>query len=357
MRHVRANGAKRRRRRARRVNATPKRRRRARVNSTTRRRRRRVRRNPGSGVYARTHAMTATVASKPRRKKRRSKKQIAAAKKLGRLARRRARRGKPARLRRRRSSLWRQVRTYRKRALKTRKRTLRRSTAMAQYHRAAALRKVISRRGPKAGRRSALAKAMHLRANPGLAGFLTAGKVILPQVGAGAVSLIGASWAGRTVAKMITESNGAPRAFFAPGGSGEKLSPFVPALSTAGVAAAGYLLADKFAPKFKGAVVIGGLLGAVIQAIVAAAKPGEPDSLMSKAKAALLGDYTLVGDYTMVGGRAYAEGGMFREVGDYTLVGGADDGTQFAADSLRGMDDATEFAPGEGGVLSGGIFR
>jgi hypothetical protein len=50
---------------------------------------------------------------------------------------------------------------------------------------------------------------------------------------------------------------------------------------------------------------------------------------------------------------------MFRGVGEYTTVGtGGDNATEFATDSLRGLDDATHFAPGEGGILSGsGMFR
>ncbi len=97
---------------------------------------------------------------------------------------------------------------------------------------------------------------------------------------------------------------------------------------------------------------------AVVAKVTADAKD---DTFLAKLKNALLGDYTTVGyfgDYTTVGSRAYAEGGIFREIGDYTTVGqGGDNSTEFARDSLRGMDDTTEFAPGEGGVLAGGMFR
>jgi hypothetical protein len=144
----------------------------------------------------------------------------------------------------------------------------------------------------------------------------------------------------------------------------------MPAISTTGVSVGAYALANKFAPRFKGAVVIGGLLGAVVQAIVASidkTKDPEGKGLASQVASALgLGEYTLVGEvgeYTRVGGRDYAESGMFREVGnpgvgEYTLIGeGSDNATEWARDELRGLDDSTEFAPGEGGVLSGGIFR
>jgi hypothetical protein len=173
----------------------------------------------------------------------------------------------------------------------------------------------------------------------------------------------------------------------------------MPAISTTGVSVGAYALANKFAPRFKGAVVIGGLLGAVVQAITAAASSpasvqaataGKP-GLLSQIVSAFTGQPALpssapipsaappapaapaapslppagTGEYTRIGGRSYAEGGMFREIGEYTTVGdaysagrprpGAGDNQQQWA--LDGADDASEFAPGEGGVLSGGLFR
>ncbi len=360
---ARANPVKRH-RRARRLRANPVKRRRARRHlraNPVKRRRRRARRNPGAFGSGKSTA----IAKRPRSaaQKRATKALVAHNKKGG-------------KRRRRRSASMAIVARYRKAVRKAPKRSLKRRVARAQYMRASVLRRL----GPKQGK-SALAKAMHIKTNPGLAGLKVAAKVLLPQAAVGAVSMFGLAMAGKHLSDMITTTAdpGTPAAaaaqqhglgglrpsFADATGAPKGIVKWMPALSTAVLAGVGYVVADKVAPRFKGAVAIGGLLGAAIQAIAAAAgaasAKGDTTSLASKAKAALgLGDYTTVGfgDYTTVGARAYAESGIFREVGDYTTVGqGQDNASEFAHDSLRGLDDASEFAPGEGGVLAGGMFR
>jgi hypothetical protein len=313
-------------RRTRKVRANPSRPRRI--------RRRRLRRN---GVRDQKAAIALGAASAPRkaRRHRRSKRVLGAARKRRTVRRR----------------LLSQVRQYRKRAKSAPKRSVRRSTAMVQYRRAQGLRRVaLSKRGVKGMKHSSLAKAMHLKTNPGLQGLIVAAKVLAPQVGVGAIGLFGLAMLGAKVAAAINK----------PGTDGKTMLPasvvpYAPALATAGLSVAAYLVADKVAPKYKGAIAIGGLLAAVIQAVAASGKSAEglkADSIQSKIKSALgLGEYTSVG------------GGMFGEytsvgVGEYTSVGsGGDNSTEWANDSLRGLDDSTQWASGEGGVLSGGMFK
>ncbi len=311
---------RRRRRRASKAKVVVKRRRRraSKAKVATKRRRRRVRSNPIKR-RRRRHARANPIKRRRRRLRRNPGKAIVRHRK-----RRYVRRSKGLA----------SVAVYRRKIKKAgKRRSLRRSIARVQYQRASVVR--------RAGNKSVVAKAMHLKMNPGLSGLVVAAKTILPQAGVGAVSMVGLGFLGKEVSARL-----APHLTFVP----VSVAPFVPAISTAALSVGAYLLADKFAPKYKGAVVIGGLLGAVIQAVVAAAASGAPDGLAAKAKSALVGDYTTVG-------ANYASGGMFREIGEYSTVGGQDDATEFAHDSLRGLDDATEFAPGEGGVLGGGMFR
>jgi hypothetical protein len=194
---------------------------------------------------------------------------------------------------------------------------------------------------------------------------------------------------------MTTDASGAP--------TPRAIVKYMPAISTAAVAVGGYVLANKFAPRFKGAVIMGGLLAAVVQAVAAGTTSTAADGTPSTGIVASARKALGLGDYTTVGGRAYAEGGMFREIGDYTTVGASeardggaysnqrprrderDNATQWATSGLgrseareggaysrsrpratsdnatewatNGLDDTTEFAPGEGGVLAGGMFR
>ena len=276
-------------------------------------------------------------------------------------------------------------------ARKAKRGSYRRSSLMTQAHRASTLRHALVRGRPM--KRTAVYKAMHVKANPGLAGLANTAKVLLPHVGIGAGALVGAAWAGKKVSAMLVkDAAGATRKAFQDTSGGDKaVVKYMPAISTAGVAVAGYLLADKFAPKFKGAVVIGGLLGSVVQAIIAASADAKAGTVMARVREALLGPAAVVipSSVTATPGAAAAAGlggGIFRQVGDYTMVGdaygtgrprgSADNATQWAMNgydrgsrprlsadnatqwSMNGVDDSTNFAPGEGGVLSGaGIFR
>jgi hypothetical protein len=243
---------------------------------------------------------------------------------------------------------------------------------------------------------------MHLKMNPSLSGALTAAKALLPQAAVGGAAMFGLAMGGKLLNQHVLSRIPV----------GAALTPYMPAVGTVIVTGIGYMVADKVAPKFKGAVAIGGLLGAIVQGVVAASASSEPGSLMARVREALLGPAAVVpeagtqtaavvGDYTTVGGRSYADGGIFRDIGDYTTVGaleardgGAysthrprggerDNATQWALSgasearqggaysthrprpssdnatewAMDGLDDTTEFAPGEGGVLSGGLFR
>ena len=302
--------------------------------------------------------------------------------------RRRARKlmSKQRRNRTLRRRLLKRVRKTHASARKAPRGSLRRSVLTTQAHRLSTLRRALAKGRPM--KRSPVYKAMHVKSNPGVAGLVNAAKVILPQVGAGAIGLVVAAWAGKKVSAMIVQDGtGKTRTtFVGKDGAEVAIVKYMPSISTGVVAVAGYLIADKFAPKFKGAIVIGGMLGAVVQAIMAASASAPADSIMAKVRNALLGPAV-----ALIPGAAPGEaaagvgGGMFHEIGDYTMVGdaygtgrprpSADNATQWAvgaygqsqrprpsADNrtqwaVNGMDDATEFAPGEGGVLSGGIFR
>lgn len=251
---------------------------------------------------------------------------------------------------------------------------------------------------------------MHLKMNPSLSGALTAAKGLLPQAAVGGAAMFGLAMGGKLLNQHVLSRIPV----------GAALTPFMPAVGTVIVTGIGYVVADKVAPKFKGAVAIGGLLGAIVQGVIAASASSAPGTLMARVREALLGPVAVApaadsptaaldpaapaggfGDYTTVGGRGYADGGIFRDIGDYTTVGaleardgGAysthrprggerDNATQWALSgpsearqggaysthrprpssdnatewAMDGLDDTTEFAPGEGGVLSGGLFR
>ncbi len=270
--------------------------------------------------------------------------------------------------------------SLRKRAKKYKPRSYGRSAALTQARRLGTLRKVKGRTLTK----SSVYKAMHLKSNPSIAGLIVAAKVLLPQVGVGAVAMVGVALASQKIAGLITMENngGVPslrKAFVDANGAPKTIVKYVPAMTSVGVAGIGYVLADKVAPRFKGAVVIGGLLAAVCQAVAASVDATKPDSLAAKAQRALLGDYTTVGS------RSYAESGIFREIGawnrnvrprpsadnrsEMAMNGmGAwnrnvrprpsiDNRSEWSANGLEGLDDTSEFAPGEGGVLAGGMFR
>ncbi len=207
------------------------------------------------------------------------------------------------------------------------KRGLRKSVALTQAKRLSTLSRVV-RRGKL--RRSPVYKAMHIKSNPGLAGVIASAKVIVPQAIVGSLAMGVLAVGGMSLGAYLPAMG--------------PLTPYRGALGTVALTGLAFVAADKVAPKFKGVVAIGGIIAAIVQ-VANVALAG--NALLARAKGALLGEYTMVG------------GGIFRGgVGEYTMVGsGADNNTEFAHDSLRGMDDRTEFAPGEGGVLQGGIFK
>ena len=260
------------------------------------------------------------------------------------------------------------VATIKRRRKKAPKRSLRRRALSAQLHRANSILALARSRSSAKKIRPAirgLQHAMMTKSNPGFAGVLASAKILAPQAAVGGLGLIALAMAGTRISEMLVKEEGAKiRSTFAnEKGEMNMLGKYMPALSTAGLSVVGYMVADKVAPRFKGAVMIGGMIGAIVQAVMASVETGVDGkgNWASSVKAALLpmpsapvagGIFHGVGEYTTVGS------GIFHGVGEYTTVGGgADNATEFAADSLRGLDDASQFAPGEGGVLSGGIFK
>ena len=247
---------------------------------------------------------------------------------------------------------------------KSPKRSLRRRALSTQLRRANTIYTLSKSPSPAKKIRPAirgLQHAMITRSNPGMAGVIASAKILAPQAAVGGVGLIALTLAGKYVADMIVMQDGKVRASFADAANPANVSTlgkYVPALSTAGLSVVGYMVADKVAPRFKGAVMIGGMIGAIVQAVMASIDPAK-DSWAKSVQAALLpmpgvpaAAQAGMGEYTTVGS------GIFHGMGAYTTVGGGGDNrTEFAADSLRGLDDSSQFAPGEGGVLSGGIFK
>lgn len=240
-------------------------------------------------------------------------------------------------------------------------------TQVAQAARLSALAAVVRKSGRTKALKSPLIKAMTLRSNGSL---MESAKIIAPIALVGAGGLVALTMAGRKVADMIfiDDKTKAPKA-----GSNETLVKYSPALATAALSAVAFVVADRVAPRYKGAIAIGGMIGAIVQAVGAAAMDPsvKDDSLLGKAKKALsLGEYTTVGggifhgvgEYTTVGS------GIFRGVGEYTTVGQAhpfrprnygDNQMEWAAtgglgllEDRGGHDNATEFAPGEGGIFT-----
>lgn len=306
--------------------------------------------------------------------KRRRRRRAAKANPAMKRRRRRAVKANPAPMRRRRRRLAkknplsarfqkrakRTVATLKKRKKKAPARSLRRRALSAQVRRANAILSLARSRSAAKRIRPAirgLQHAMMTKSNPGFAGVVNAAKILAPQAAVGGLGLVALAMAGSRLAEMVTMEKDAAgalklRSSFADDKAQmTTLGKYMPALSTAGLSVVGYMVADKVAPRFKGAVMIGGMIGAIVQAVMASVEPGK-DSWASSVKAALLPIPGVLGEYTTVGS------GIFHGLGEYTTVGsGGDNATEFAADSLRGLDDASHFAPGEGGVLSGGIFK
>jgi hypothetical protein len=242
----------------------------------------------------------------------------------------------------------------------------------AQASRLRALAAVVEKQGRTKAMRSPLVKAMTIKSNPGMAGVIQSAKILAPVALVGAGGLVGLAMAGRKLSDMlIYEAPAKDAAADAPRqlkkslvdektGAPTMLAQYAPALSTAALSAVAYVVADKVAPRYKGAIAIGGMLGAIVQAVGAAAMTAKPESLLAKAKSALsLGEYTTVG------------AGIFHGFGEYTTVGNAhpfrprnfaDNTTEFAPmgafpaersiPASGGADNLTEFAPGEGGIFA-----
>jgi hypothetical protein len=266
-----------------------------------------------------------------------------------------------------------------RRAAKRAKGTSKRAHS-AQAARLSALAAVVRDRGRNKALKSPLIKAMTLKSNGSL---MESAKLIAPVALVGAGGLVGLTLAGKYIAEMLVmEKDKAgnttfKKSFLAdekdPSKGASTLGKYSPALATAALSAVAFVVADKVAPRYKGAIAIGGMIGAIVQAVGAAAMDPsvKDDSLLGKAKKALsLGEYTTVGggifhgvgEYTTVGS------GIFRGVGEYTTVGQAhpfrprnygDTQMEWAAtgglgllEDRGGHDNATEFAPGEGGIFT-----
>jgi hypothetical protein len=348
---------------------------------------RRLKKNPAKKAKKKAKAKKASPSRRRRRKKRVVANIIVKANPASRRRRRRAAKANPAAKRRRRrhanplskkfrAKAKRTVATLKKRAKKAPKRSLRRRALSAQIRRASAISSLAHSRASAKKIRPAirgLQHAMMTRSNPGFEGVVQAAKLLAPQAAVGGLGLVGLAMAGKYIADMIvmekdTAGNAViKKSFLAdekdPTKGLSALGKYTPALSTAGLSIVGYMVADKVAPRFKGAVMIGGMIGAIVQAVMASVETDTEGkgNWASSVRAALLpvapaaapaAEAAGIGEYTTVGA------GIFHGLGEYTTVGGGgDNATEFAADSLRGLDDASQFAPGEGGVLSGGIFR
>jgi hypothetical protein len=264
------------------------------------------------------------------------------------------------------------VAVLKKFAKKAPKRSVRRRALSAQVRRAGTILTLARSRSAAKRIRPAirgLQRAMLLK-NPSLQGVLATAKAfVIPSVVA-AASLGGMALVGAKIADMLLmeEKDGVSKVKADYLDKDNKLKPmakYAPAAVTAGLSVIGLMVANAIVPKYRGVVFIGGMMGALLQAVLASDEPrqalGKDATMLEQVRRSLaLGEYTTVGsgifhgvgEYTTVGS------GIFHGLGEYTTVGGgADNSTEFAADSLRGLDDSSQFAAGEGGVLSGGIFK
>ena len=264
------------------------------------------------------------------------------------------------------------VAVLKKSAKKAPKRSIRRRALSAQVRRAGTILTLARSRSAAKRIRPAirgLQRAMLLK-NPSLQGVLATAKAfVIPSVVA-AASLGGMALVGAKIADMLLmeEKDGVSTLkadYLDKDGKLKPMAKYAPAAVTAGLSVVGLMVANAIAPKYRGVVFIGGMMGALLQAVLASDAPrealGKDATMLEQVRRSLaLGEYTTVGsgifhgvgEYTTVGS------GIFHGLGEYTTVGGgADNSTEFAADSLRGLDDSSQFAAGEGGVLSGGIFK
>lgn len=337
-----------------------------------------------------------------RRKKRAAKRRVVVARiavkanpaKKRRRRRRKARtvRGKRATVvvmanprRRRRNPLSKRFRAKAKRAvavIRRRRRrapakSLRRRALSAQLRRASAISALAGSRASAKRIRPAirgLQKAMLTR-NPSLQGMLAAAKALAVPAAVTTASLVGMSYLGKMAADYFTTKDGASSADYVKDGKLTATAKYAPAAATAGLSILAWF-ALRNTTRHSNTLLLGGLSGAMLQALMASDAPVAPmpkdASTIDKVKSAFAIAVSATptapaapappaaaapaaagfGEYTTVGS------GIFHGFGEYTTVGaGGDNRTEFAADSLRGLDDASHFAPGEGGVLSGGIFK
>ena len=188
------------------------------------------------------------------------------------------------------------------------------------------------------------------KANPSLSGALAAAKEIFPQIGAGALGLIGLGYAGMKANEMLQKQSFSS---YIPG----PIKPYSGAIITGLLTAGAYMLAGRVKPlaKYKGAIAIGGGIASLVQVLLASprgqdllSKAGFPSAVVIMPPAGAAAGF---GDYTTVGSGADNLTEFSRD-----SLRGLDDRSRFSNDSLSGMDDASRFAPGEGGILSGKMF-
>ena len=240
-------------------------------------------------------------------------------------------------------------------------------TAMAKRAQAArieAVAAVLSKRG-KAVQKSPLIKAMTVKSNPGLGGL----RLLVPQAVASTAGFVGSAYLGKMLADALIMEKGkdgvsALKASYVDKADPNKqtmLAKYAPALGTLASSIALWVAANRLAPRFQIGIALGGMSAAIMQAVLASdAVPAQlpPDASFAKVVKHSLG----LGEYTTVGS------GIFHGVGEYTTVGQAhpfrprnygDNAMEWAATGglgrlvdRGGADNATEFAPGEGGIFA-----
>lgn len=220
-----------------------------------------------------------------------------------------------------------------------------------------------SRKHRKSGRKhSRLHAAMSMRRNPSLSGVLADLKALAPQMLAATAAVGATLWLSRKVKEQLDTGALASVGKMIPAA----VQPHVPAILT-GLVTAGIYAAASMVPqlsKVKGGVAIGGAVATLLllaQSTGLAAKVGlpglsgapfmgQPGGIFDRGG---VGEYTSVGEYTNIG--EYTTVGGLDDRSPMALMG-MDDASVYSSDSLRGMDDAAPFAPGEGGILSGKMF-
>jgi len=238
-------------------------------------------------------------------------------------------------------------------------------TQTAQAARLSALAAVVRKSGRNKALKSPLIKAMTIRSNPGLGGL----RILVPQAVASTAGFVGSAYLGKMLADALIMEKGkdgvsALKASYVDKADPNKqtmLAKYAPALGTLASSIALWVAANRLAPRFQIGIALGGMSAAIMQAVLASdAVPAQlpPDASFAKVVKHSLG----LGEYTTVGS------GIFHGVGEYTTVGQAhpfrprnygDNAMEWAATGglgrlvdRGGADNATEFAPGEGGIFA-----